>query len=172
MTNHGQWVTNMISESYTVFKESCTLVVLWIAVVLSTFPIEASAAAEIFEQKCGECHAMTEFEEVLASYDWSNLPLRTWLASHHKPRLQSISLSEAQVAQMENYINQLRAGAGGGTKIYEIVEADEDAVDLEEQSLDERELPVGVLNRDGAAPQVEQKAESAQEVNASDCLNC
>ncbi len=131
--------------------------------VRSSYALEAS---EVFALKCGGCHQISEFEAKLAKYNWPNLPLRTWLANHHKPRLPSISLSEAQITKMENSISRLYSGAGGGTKVYEVL-GDEKATSAEISPENKGGFETGLLNSE-KPPEVKEPPS----VNANDCLNC
>ena len=88
---------------------------LLLAVSGLLFVSYANAQSNVYvvEDKCGDCHTVDtlnsngEFEKMVANYNWPRLPLRTWLSNHHRPRIPSVSINEAQVTSVESYIQSL-----------------------------------------------------------------
>ena len=73
----------------------------------------APAQTEVVDAKCGSCHDLRStgtaslFETQIAHYAWPHMPLRVWLASQHRPRLQTIDMTEADVMSISAFIASL-----------------------------------------------------------------
>lgn len=151
---------------------------LMCAVLSATFIQSSLAAGEKeLEVKCGRCHSVTseldrsEFDDLLSSYNWANwasVPLRVWISNHHKPRIPSINISEAEAAKISGYIADLSSqGKLNGTTTSGSDEffADAEGLDTVDPISDSAGEEVELEQHDK-----NDHAETA--VDFSECLNC
>lgn len=132
--------------------------------LFAALPLTVLAADAVFTQKCGECHARSDFASVQTNSEWSNLPLRTWLDNHHQPRLHSVSLTTAEVVRIQNHINGLRTGSG--RRLYEAVDTQIPSSTDDAELHEENFAPVEILDNEGS------KLITKPQEGMSDCLNC
>lgn len=154
--------------------------ILGIIVLSALPPSPVSAAERAIAARCGDCHNVstelnrTEFDDLLASYNWAqwtSIPLRVWLSNHHKPRIPSINITEAEAARIKSYVAELNSRKRVGSEGVSAAEAF-----FADTELDAREDQIDDLKNNG----VEQDEQNHKDDNVgdgnivdfSDCLNC
>jgi hypothetical protein len=167
----------LISDSKRVRDLPTALPLFFLMFLAGLSPTLTYAGEQVLEQKCGNCHSMTseldrtEFDELLGSYNWSNwssVPLRVWISNHHKPRIPSINISQAEAEKINAYIADLSSlnrkdeGESAAAESF-FADAQVSEEDSAEKLPHASPAPIG-------AEQGEENKQAT--VDFSECLNC